>query len=312
MTLTTNLTPQEVCADVLRQKYALPGEPTADHVRRRVALALACIDVAEELPSEQLRARAANWDLDGLSVVLADRATLYLRTQEAGFIPGGRIASSAGSGRTTTWNNCFVMPIGDSCTEPDADGRPGIFDAVKLAAETMRRGGGVGYNFSRLRPRGAWVKKTDSHASGPVSYMEVFDQMCKTVESAGSRRGAQMGVLNVEHPDIEEFLVTKHQPGVLTQFNVSIGISDQFMKAVEEDEYFDLVHEAEPSDPIKDAGAYQRDDGLWVYRTVRARDLWEQITESTYRYSEPGVVFLDRVREENNLYYAEQIEATNP
>ena len=285
----SSLPAQPISREVLQEKYAKGTESTADEVRLRVARALAQVEP---------EAQRAHW------------TERFAWAQAQGFVPAGRIASAAGTTLGATLINCFVQPVGDSIAEPE-HGFPGIYTALTEAAETMRRGGGVGYDFSRIRPQGAWVGSTDSHASGPVSYMRVFDRSCETVESAGSRRGAQMGVLRCDHPDIEAFIHAKDS-GDLRNFNVSVGVTHEFMRAVEADGEIDLTHRAEPGRKLKLAGAFERADGLWVYRRVRARHLWDQIMRSTYDHAEPGILFIDRINEDNNLGYCEAITATNP
>ena len=280
------LSPQVISVDVLLEKYAKGDETTIDDVQQRVARAL-----AQAEPED----RRDHWQEQ------------FLHAMRSGFVPAGRVNSAAGTDIRATLINCFVQPVGDSVSD-DVDGKPSIYTALAKAAETMRRGGGVGYDFSRIRPKGAMVKGTHSNASGPVSYMLIFDQSCATVESAGSRRGAQMGILRCDHPDVLEFVHAKDQNG-LRNFNISVGMTDAFMRAVEADESFELVHAAEPAASLLDAGAHQRADGKWVYRTVRARELMDEIVRSTYDHADPGVVFLDRMNEENNLHYVEVIEA---
>src|SRR5437879_1879221 len=259
MDMQVSATEQEISRDTLLEKYAKEQEASVDDVRLRVARAL-----AQAEPED----RRAHWE------------RRFLQAQEEGFIPAGRINSAAGIQLQATLINCFVQPVGDSISEV-VDGKPGIYTALQEAAETMRRGGGVGYDFSAIRPKGAEVKGTRSRASGPVSYMRVFDQSCETVESAGSRRGAQMGVLRCDHPDIEEFLHAQDR-GELAHVNISVGVTDDCMLAVEDDAEIELVHKARPHSDAITAGAHQRKDGLWVYAKPRARELWAQIMRSTY------------------------------
>jgi ribonucleoside-diphosphate reductase alpha chain len=288
-TLPGGLPAQDISTEVLLEKYAKGDEKDLHDVRARVARALAQVEAPEQREA---------W------------AARFLDALQGGFVPAGRINSAAGTELSATLINCFVQPVGDSIAQME-DGVPGIYTALTEAAETMRRGGGVGYDFSRIRPQGAWVGSTRSRASGPVSYMRVFDRSCETVESAGSRRGAQMAVLRCDHPDIEMFIHAKDK-GDLTNFNISVGVTDAFMQAVEDDTTFDLVHRAQPSQEQLDAGAKQRDDGAWIYRQPRARLLWDQIMRCTYDHAEPGVLFLDRINQDNNLSYCETIAATNP
>ncbi len=203
------------------------------------------------------------------------------------FLPAGRILAGAGSGRAVTLFNCFVMgPVEDSIA--------GIFENVKQSAATLQTGGGIGIDFSTLRPRGAPVKSIGADAAGPVCFMDVWDAMCRTIMSAGSRRGAMMATLRADHPDIEDFITAKAEAGRLTNFNLSVLVPDALMEAVANDGDWDLVF-----------------DGT-VARTVRARDLWRRIMEATFETSEPGVIFIDRVNAQNNLAYCETIHATNP
>lgn len=203
------------------------------------------------------------------------------------FLPAGRVQAAMGAPRAVTPYNCFVSnTIEDSFAS--------IMQAATEAAETMRLGGGIGYDFSTLRPRGDNIRSLDSRSSGPISFMGIFDALCKTIASAGHRRGAQMGVLRVDHPDIEEFITIKNNLTTLTQFNLSVGVTDKFMEAVMKDTNFDLVFDGK------------------VYKTVRAKALWDAIMRSTWDWAEPGVLFIDRMNKKNNLWYCETIAATNP
>lgn len=274
---------QPISDDVFTEKYAKNGEDRAVQ-RERVARAIAAVET-DDTEAWQQR---------------------FEQALAGGFIPGGRIQSGAGTGLQVTLINCFVQPVIDSME--------GIADALRQAMLTLKAGGGVGYDFSPIRPKGALVRAVMAEASGPVSFMRVFDRACETIESAGYRRGAQMGVLRIDHPDIRHFIEAKYERGQLSNFNVSVGVSDAFMQAVEDDDFFELVHESEPAPRRKEAGGtrFDADRGVWVYERVRAREIWNYVMEATYDHADPGVLFLDRINRENNLWYAETISATNP
>jgi ribonucleoside-diphosphate reductase alpha chain len=203
------------------------------------------------------------------------------------FLPGGRVQSAIGSPRLVTAYNCFVSGV----IEDDSGS---IMQRATEAFATMRRGGGIGYDFSRLRPRGDRIKSLDSRASGPISFMGIFDAVCNTVCSAGHRRGAQMGVLRIDHPDVEEFIRAKQNTNSLTAFNISLGVTNRFMDSLLSGEKFPLEYKGE------------------VYRWINPQLLWEEVMRSTWDWAEPGVLFIDTINEYNNLYYCETIEATNP
>ncbi len=211
----------------------------------------------------------------------------YAALEDFKYLPAGRITAGAGTARQVTLFNCFVMG-----TVPDS--MSGIFDMLKEAALTMQQGGGIGYDFSTIRPRGADVKGVAADASGPLSFMDVWDAMCRTIMSAGSRRGAMMATMRCDHPDIEHFITAKSDPARLRMFNMSVLVTDAFMEAVKADGPWELVFNDR------------------VYHTVQARDLWNKIMQSTYDYAEPGVIFIDRINQRNNLSYVEEIAATNP
>ncbi len=241
------------------------GDASVEDSWRRVARALASVE-----------AEPAVWE-----------ERFYGALEDFKFLPAGRIAAGAGTERKVTLFNCFVMG-----TVPDDMG--GIFDALREAALTMQQGGGIGYDFSTIRPRGAVVKGVGADASGPLSFMDVWDAMCRTIMSAGARRGAMMATMRCDHPDIEDFIAAKSDPARLRNFNLSVLVTDPFMDAVDADGSWDLEF-----------------DGI-VHHTVQARDLWNRIMQATYEYAEPGVIFIDRINQANNLAYCETIAATNP
>lgn len=242
-----------------------PIDGSVEDTWRRIARALA-----------EVEADPAKWE-----------AEFYAALEGFRFLPAGRITAGAGTGRSVTLFNCFVMG-----TIPDT--MEGIFTALKEAALTMQQGGGIGYDFSTIRPKGAEVKGVAADASGPLSFMDVWDAMCRTIMSAGSRRGAMMAVMRCDHPDIEAFIEAKRDPARLRMFNLSVLVTDAFMAAVKADGPWELVF------------------GGRVYKTVEARDLWNKIMRSTFDYAEPGVIFIDRINAMNNLGYVETIAATNP
>ena len=259
---------------------------------RRVARALAQVEAPEA---------RAHW---------AER--FYAILEGFRFLPGGRILAGAGTGHRVTLFNCFVMGrIEDSLD--------GIFDALKEGALTMQQGGGVGYDFSTLRPRGFRAHATGGIASGPVSFMAIWDAMCATLLSTGARRGAMMATLRCDHPDIEDFIDAKREPGRLTHFNLSVQVTDAFMAAVRADRDWELVFPVASLDPSERDGEHltRHWPGMGevpckVVRRVRARDLWDRIMRATYDHAEPGVLFIDRINQLNNLHYREDISATNP
>jgi ribonucleoside-diphosphate reductase alpha chain len=242
-----------------------PVDKTVEQTWRRVARALAKPEKDRKLWAERF----------------------YEALEGFRFIPAGRILAGAGSGRKVTLFNCFVM--GDI-----PDDMSGIFEHLREAALTMQQGGGIGYDFSSLRPKGAPVRGIGADASGPLSFMDVWDAMCRTIMSAGARRGAMMATLRCDHPDIDDFIAAKSEPGRLRMFNLSVLVTDAFMQAVKED------------------AAWELEFADTVYRTVPARELWDRIMRATYAYAEPGVIFIDRINRKNNLWYCEEIHATNP
>ena len=242
-----------------------PLDGTVEDTWRRIAGALAVVEKD-----------ADHWENE-----------FYSALEDFKFLPAGRITAGAGTARKVTLFNCFVMG-----TIPDSMG--GIFDMLKEAALTMQQGGGIGYDFSTIRPKGALVTGVAADASGPLSFMDVWDSMCRTIMSAGSRRGAMMATMRCDHPDIEDFITAKSDAARLRMFNVSVLITDPFMDAVKTNGSWDLVFDGK------------------VYQTVQARDLWNKIMQSTYDYAEPGVIFIDRINKANNLGYCETIAATNP
>lgn len=254
--------------EVWERKYRWEEEKSLDDNIRRVAREAAKVEETDEKRRE--------WE-----------EKFYQLMKDTKFLPGGRILAGIGTSMHQTLFNCFTLPVIDDSIE-------GIFEAVKLNAIIHSLGGGTGVNFSTIRPEGAEVKTKGGIASGPVSFMTVFDAETKTITTGNARKGANMGILNVDHPDIEKFITAKHTPGVLTQFNISVGITDEFISAVINDTDWELKFNGK------------------VYKVVRARDLWDLIVRSAYDYAEPGIINLSTINKLNNLYYIENIQSTNP
>ena len=280
---------QAISRDLLREKYAQPGEEGLDAVRQRIARALG---------EAEVRGQRAAW------------TARFLAAQREGFIPAGRIAANAGTGLDATMINCFVQPVGDSLRHAEG-GHPPIYQALAEAAQTLRLGGGVGLDFSRIRPEGARVAGSRTGAAGPLAFIRLFDASCRALESSGARRGAHMGVLRCDHPDIERFTAAKAQGG-LARFNLSVGVTDDFMQALEADGEIELVHAAEPGSAGPSGAPARRADGLWRWGRVPARRLWAGIVGGAHARGDPGLLFLDRINADNNLGDCETLAATNP
>jgi len=279
----------DISRHVWETRYRYAQERTIADSWRRIARALAAVEPGDP----------AGWQARFLRIL-----------QDFKFLPGGRIQAGAGTARNITLFNCFVMgPIEDSI--------PGIFKALQEGAVTMQQGGGIGLDFSTLRPRGTLAKSAGTVASGPVSFMQIWEAMCGTILSTGARRGAMMATLRCDHPDIEEFITAKQQPGQLRRFNLSIQVTDAFMASVRSDAEWPLAYPAAVFDGdgetvLREWSGDGRVVPCRIIRRVRARQLWDRILRATYDYSEPGVLFIDRINQLNNLWYRERITATNP
>jgi len=309
---------QAVSLAVLRDKYLQPGESSAEDLFARVARALASVEAPE---------------------VRADWEQRFRQHLQAGGIGAGRIMAAAGTGADATLINCFVQPLGDCRQGRDPQGWPGLELALREAAHTLRMGGGVGCDFSRVRPRAARAEpgeaQTQAQALGPCGCIDLFERAGAALQGVGARRSAQMAVLRIDHPDVLEFIHAKRTPGRWRHFTVSVAVPDAFFDALAQDADWALLHRAEPGEGVKIATSteraetadpgprlgwaaaaaqpvFQRADGLWVYATVPARALWHSVLRAAYDVAEPGVLFIDRMRRDNNLRALETLDATNP
>ena len=275
---------QQLEDDVWMEKYAQPGENSIHDTFARVARGVYRDDPEHE-------------------------SGALLAMQAGQLLPAGRILAGAGTDKRVTLVNCYVSPVIQDSLDSEFGG-VGIMDSLKVAALTQQMGGGIGMDFSTIRPRGAVVRRTQSVAQGVLSFMDMYHAMCNTVMSSGSRRGAMMGTLGCWHPDILDFITAKQERGRLSNFNVSVLVTDAFMVAVENNEYWQLTF------PVPPAGGgvieTYPSSGSYVYQTLPARELWDAIIRSTYVHAEPGIIFIDRINQDNNLAYCEQIQCTNP
>jgi len=293
------LAPQAVSMAVLRDKYLQAGEAAAEDLFARVARTLASV----EQPDHR-----ALWE------------RRFRRHLQGGGIGAGRIMAAAGTGADATLINCFVQPLGDCRHGTDALGWPGLELALREAALTLRMGGGVGCDFSRVRPLAARPDPGEAQALGPCACIDRFDRASAVLQGAGARRSAQMAVLRIDHPDVLAFIAAKRTPGRWSHFNVSVAVPDTFFQALQQGADWELVHPAEPAAPgrRKEAGpgatqgTFQRADGLWVYARLPARTLWDTLMCAAFDVAEPGVLFIDRIRQDNNLRAQETLDATNP
>lgn len=284
--------PQPICKTIWAAKYQFktqrneyPPDFTVEDTWERIANACARVN-----PEESDQDRQAT----------ADR--FYNLLSDFKFSPAGRILAGAGTGRDVTLFNCFVMG-----TIPDS--LSGIFDMLKEAALTMQQGGGIGYDFSPIRPSTSFVRGVEAESSGPLSFMDVWDSMCRTIMSAGGRRGAMMATMRCDHPDVMDFIAAKREVGRMNQFNMSVLVTDELMNKVKTGDDIALVH-SQP--PMGGCVHGQDENGNYIYGYVNAEELWDSIMEETYHHAEPGVIFIDRINKENNLWFAETIMATNP
>lgn len=316
MVSNTNPFPQPISQEIWERKYKLvtPNPDINDDMSvqdtwRRIAQAtsqadLTCYKIVPDL------------DDDRLEFEQVREQDFYSILDNFKYLPAGRITAGAGSARQVTLFNCFVM--GEIADDLDS-----IFSNLREAALTMQQGGGIGYDFSPIRPTGAPVKGVDADASGPLSFMDVWDAMCRTIMSAGARRGAMMATMRCDHPDLMDFITAKREKGRLNMFNMSILATDAFMEAVEKDDDWALCHKVAPKEPVEYtprratrenpfSKPVTEIDGRHIYEVIRARDLWDAIMENTYNHAEPGVLFVDRINKMNNLWYIEKISSTNP